>query len=54
MQGGIDTVIFSWWLIRSCPKNVENNNKPTKKKLCTRLILFARFIPFFSDIFRVN
>jgi len=32
---------FSWWWAHSCPKHVEIY-KYTKKKLCTKLVLFTR------------
>jgi hypothetical protein len=34
---------FSWWWAHSCPKHVEiDKYKYTKKKLCTKLVLFTR------------
>jgi hypothetical protein len=45
----IDTVVFSWRWAHSCPKYVANINKHTKKKLCTKLILFARLKPWNSS-----
>jgi hypothetical protein len=34
---------FSWWWAHSCPKHVEiDQYKCTKKKLCTKLVLFTR------------